>query len=319
MAYLMLILASAFWGGNYVVSKVMVLHLLPGVLAEARWLLASLLLVVIYHRNLIAEFKFFRESFWRTLFLALFGPVLFPTCLYIGLQYTTAVNAAMFLSASPALVLLINAVVFKDTITRANILGVLCSTFGVLYLLAHGNVSQITRIPIGKGDLWALASAGSWAVYCSFLRVKDKRMSSGGFMTISAVLGALMLIPLALVETNFQASLLFPHITMAMALGGLYLALFPSIASYMLWNKGISIIGSTRGEIYTHFIPFFGVVFSVIFLKTPLYAYDLVSGAFIVSGIVLSSRSFRSPQESPVQAIEPAALPNDRIACRCKD
>lgn len=291
MAYVMLILAAAFWGGNYVVSRVLVFHLQPGLLAEARWLVASLVLLVIYHRNVVREFRFFRESFWRTLFLALFGPVLFPTFLYVGLQYTTAVNAAMFLAVSPALVLVINTLVFKDRSTHRNLLGVLSSTLGVLYVLSHGELSNVVGMHFGKGDLWALASAASWAVYCSFLRVKDKRMSAGGFTTITALLGALMLVPFALFEVDFHVTQLLPHVSAPLVLGILYLALFPSVASYMLWGKGISIIGSTRGEIYTHLIPFFGIVFSVIFLKTPLDAYYLIGGAFIVSGIALSSRS----------------------------
>ncbi len=292
MAYIMLVLAAAFWGGNYVVGRVMVFHLPPGILAEARWLVASLPLLAIYRRNVIAELPILRESLGRTLLLVLFGPVLFPTCLYVGLQYTTAVDAAMLLSATPALVLVINRVMFRDTITPWNIGGVAFSTLGVLYLLTHGDLRTILTVPVGRGDLWALASAGSWAIYCACLRLKDRRMSSGSFITYSALFGAVMLLPFALPDAHLLDTAGF-SVTLPMLLGVLYLALFPSIASYMLWNKGISLIGSTRGEIYTHFIPLFAVVFSVIFLKTPFFVYDWISGGLIISGIVLSSRSFR--------------------------
>lgn len=106
MAYVMLILAAAFWGGNYVVGRVLVSTIAPGVLVEVRWVIASLFLVAVYHRNVITEFPFFRQSFWRTTFLAVMGPVLFPTLLYLGEQSTNAVNASMFLAASPEIVLL---------------------------------------------------------------------------------------------------------------------------------------------------------------------------------------------------------------------
>ena len=289
MAYLMLILAAAFWGGNYVVGRVLVFDVAPGFIAEVRWVIASLFLVVIYHRNLINEFQFLRQSFWRTAFLALLGPVLFPAFLYIGEQYTTAVNASMFLAASPAIVLLINALIFKEQITLFNVFGVLASTIGVLFVLSQGHISNVFRMHLGKGDLWALGSAIAWGIYCSFLRTKDKRMSVGGFTTITAILGSLMQIPFALVDVNSHTMHLQSYLSLPVVLGTLFLALGPSLASYLLWSKGVSIIGSTRAEIFTHLIPFFGIAFSVIFLKTPLYVYDFIGGAFIISGIVLSS------------------------------
>ena len=297
MAYVMLILAAAFWGGNYVVSRVLVFDVAPGLLAEAKWVIASLFLLAIYHRSVVKEFRFFRQSFWRTSFLALLGPVLFPTFLYIGVQYTTAVNASMFLAASPAIVLLINTFLFKERITLLNIFGVLSSTIGVLFVLSQGHISNVVGMHLGKGDLWALGSAIVWAVYVSFLRTKDRRMSVGGFTTITAMLGSLMQVPFALVDVNFHSMRLQSYVSLPVVLGVLFLALGPSLASYMLWNKGVSIIGSTRAEIFTHLIPFFGIAFSVIFLKTPLYIYDFIGGAFIISGIALSSRSVgRSPR-----------------------
>lgn len=48
------------------------------------------------------------KSFGTIVFLALCGQVLFPLTLYIGLQYTTSLNAAIYMSTTPALVLLIN-------------------------------------------------------------------------------------------------------------------------------------------------------------------------------------------------------------------
>jgi drug/metabolite transporter (DMT)-like permease len=291
VAYLMLILAAAFWGGNYVVGRVLVSHVAPGFIAESRWVIASLFLITVYYRNVKNEFRFLYESFWRTAFLALLGPVLFPTFLYIGEQYTSAVNASMFLAASPAIVLLINALIFRERITLFNVLGVLASTVGVIFVLSQGHVSKILGIHQGKGDLWALGSAIAWGIYCSFLRTKDKRMSIGGFTTITAILGSLMQVPFAVLNVNSNTMHLQSYLSLPVVVGVLFLALGPSLASYMLWSKGVGMIGSTRAEIFTHLIPFFGITFSVIFLKTPLYIYDFIGGGFIISGIVLSSTS----------------------------
>ncbi|VFS58168.1 carboxylate/amino acid/amine transporter [Kluyvera cryocrescens] len=71
--------------------------------------------------------------------------------------------------------------------------------------------------------------------------------------------------------------------------GLLYLVIFPSWLSYLLWNKGIQAIGATRGEIFSHIIPLSGGLFSVLFLSVPLHSFHLVSALLIVCGIALCS------------------------------
>jgi len=47
MPYLLLSLAAVFWGGNYVVGKLMVVDVDPVLLSQLRWLITSGLLVLI--------------------------------------------------------------------------------------------------------------------------------------------------------------------------------------------------------------------------------------------------------------------------------
>lgn len=74
-----------------------------------------------------------------------------------------------------------------------------------------------------------------------------------------------------------------------LVIGLLYLIIFPSWLSYLMWNKGIQAIGATRGEVFSHFIPLSGGLFSVMFLSEPLHIYHLVSALLIICGIALCS------------------------------
>lgn len=76
-----------------------------------------------------------------------------------------------------------------------------------------------------------------------------------------------------------------------------YLVIFPSWLSYLLWNKGISAIGATRG-IYSHLIPLSGGLFSVIFLHVTLHSYHLVSALvnYVQYNIVFTSE-VQKPQQ----------------------
>ena len=38
----------------------------------------------------------------------------------------------------------------------------------------------------------------SWALYCSLLRLKDRRIPANGFVAVSSLLGALILLPIVI-------------------------------------------------------------------------------------------------------------------------
>lgn len=291
MPYLFLSLAACFWGGNYVVGHVLVAQADPVILSEARWLLTAVLLMGLYFQQVKQQWQAMKQAAGTVFFLALCGQVLFPVTLYIGLQYTSSLNAAIYLSTTPALVLLINKWVFKEHISRRNIAGVLLSSIGVVWLVMQGDLLHLDTLKnLNRGDVWTMGSAVSWALYCAFLRVKPKVIGGNAFVAVSAVIGAVMLLPvLALRTTTFSQVDLAVYFDADFLLGLAYLVIFPSWLSYLLWNKGILAIGATRGEIYSHLIPLSGGLLSIVFLHVPLHAFHLVSAVVIASGIALCS------------------------------
>ncbi|MFV0626762.1 MAG: DMT family transporter [Alphaproteobacteria bacterium] len=293
MTYFLLSLASIFWGGNYVVGSVLVKTANPLLLSFLRWLLTSALLLGLYRKFIPGNLPKIRKNFGVIFILALLGQVMFPTTLYVGLQYTSALNAAIYLSATPAVVLLINKLFFKEKITKSNILGVSLSTFGVLFLLLKGNILDLSKFKnINSGEVWTIISALSWAFYCSFLRLKDKTINGKAFLTTCSVIGTIILLPLTIVYCHYYNPVesFSGYFEIGFLSGLIYLVLFPSWLAYLFWNKGILEIGSTRGEIYTHLIPLSGGLFSVLFLGVSLESFHAISSIFILLGIYFCSK-----------------------------
>lgn len=293
MPYLLLSLAACFWGGNYVVGHVLVTTANPIILSAARWIFTAAMLMALYFRQVREQWPAMKKSAGVILFLALCGQVLFPLTLYIGLQYTSSLNAAIYLSTTPAMVLLINHFIFKETISSRNIGGVILSSLGVVCLILQGNISHVDLFnQLNRGDIWTMGSAISWAVYCAFLRIKPREVKGNAFVAVSATLGAGVLLPiLALTIIKDGVPSLAPYVESGFLIGLVYLIIFPSWLSYLLWNKGIATIGATRGEIFSHIIPLSGGVFSILFLHAQLHVYHAVSALFIVAGIALCSHS----------------------------
>lgn len=291
MPYLLLTLAAMFWGGNYVVGHILVQGADPILMTEARWALTAMVLVLLYHQQIMESRLLLRQNAPTLLILTLCGQVSFPLTLYIGLQSTSALNAAIYMSATPCMVLIINRLFFRDQVTVRNWLGVIFSTAGVLVLLLHGSLESAEGLKnFSTSDLWAMGSALSWALYCSLLRNKDRRIPANAFVATSSLLGALILIPVVIFwlwrhpATSFAA-----YQNIYFLIGLAYLVIFPSWLAYLFWNKGIASIGATRGEIYTHLIPLSGGLLSILFLQTPLHRYHLLSMLLILTGIAICS------------------------------
>lgn len=310
MPYLLLTLAACFWGGNYVVGHLLVGMADPILLSCARWILTAILLVALYARQIGEQWAAMRCAFHVIAMLALFGQVLFPLTLYIGLQYTSSLNAAIYLSTTPALVLLINKTIFKERITSRNIFGVMISSFGVVWLVMQGDLWHLDTLKhFNRGDLWTMGSAASWAVYCAFLRLKPREVGGNAFVAVSATIGAVVLLPvLVLCMANNGIAPLAEFRNGGFIIGLLYLIIFPSWLSYLLWNKGIQAIGATRGEVFSHFIPLSGGLFSVVFLSAPVHTYHLVSTLLIICGIALCSGKLSKKTIGPAGSHPPPPL-----------
>ena len=292
MPYLLLTLAALFWGGNYVVGHVLVQGVDPILMTEARWALTALLLGLLYRRQIAGSRHLLRENAPAVLVLTLCGQVSFPLTLYIGLQTTSALNAAIYMSATPSMVLLINRLFFRDPVSGRNWLGVAFSTLGVMILLFQGNplhANSLHRFSVG--DLWAMGSALSWALYCSLLRLKDRRIPANGFVAVSSLLGALLLLPIVAFWLMRHPAQDWAAWREPFFLSGLaYLVIFPSWLAYLFWNKGIRVIGPSQAAVFMNLMPLVGIICGIAFLDESFYTSEAVGGALIIAGVYLTTQ-----------------------------
>ena len=291
VAYLLLTWAAVFWGGNYVVGHILVQYVDPYGLSLIRWGGTTLLMFALYWKTFVQDYPALRRQLRMNTLFSLLGQVSFPLSLYIGLQYTTSLNASIYISSTPCLVLLINYFIFRERISGRNILGVIASTAGVIYLAFSNAKGASSLQAFGWGDVLTIVSALSWAFYCALLRLKNKEVKNTSFVAFSSLIGTIILVPMYWLHATFSQDfhgMIYTVLPPVIA-GILYLIIFPSWLSYVFWNKGVSLIGTTRSEIYTHLIPISGGIMGIAFLGNTLETYHLITLLLIVFGIVCCS------------------------------
>ncbi|STY64436.1 aromatic amino acid exporter [Mannheimia haemolytica] len=221
--------------------------------------------------------------------LGLLGVILFPATLYEGLKTTTALNASLYLAISPVLVLFLNRLVFKEKISPIILSGAIISLLGVLWLLMQGKLTRLFSLAINQGDLWAIASTISWAVYCCVIRLRPQGISNTVFLTVLVGLAVLTLTPFFIYEYVAESAKNLANLTALQWSGIGYLVIGPSILSYAFWNFGIAIVGSAKGAVMTNFTPLFAAMFSIILLNESVHTYHIISAILITAGILICS------------------------------
>ncbi len=284
--YLLLVLTTLFWSGNFVLGRAVHTVFSPFTLSFWRWAVALAILLPFVWGSLSEQRALLRRHGPILLLLSVLGVVNFNTFVYIGLQSTTATNAVIMLSITPVLIVALSFLLLRQTVTRWQALGILVSLAGVLAIVARGDVQALLTWRINAGDLWILAAVVSWALYSVCLRWRPAGLKPLNFQAATMVIGMIVLTPLYGWDLAHERFVAVNTATMA-SIG--YLALFPSILAYIFWNRAVAELGANRAGQFLHLMPAFGAVLSMIFLDERLYVFHAAGIGLIGLGIWLAT------------------------------
>jgi drug/metabolite transporter (DMT)-like permease len=280
--YVFLIFATLFWAGNYVFAKGVVTELSPVQLTFSRWLIAVFLLFPAAHFMEKPNWRLVWKEWKTLLLLSLLGIVGYNTILYEALQHTSSMNAALVNSLNPAVMVLFSFLMLKERISRKNIIGLLISLVGVLFVLTDGHILQVLTMSYNQGDLLMLLAILVWTLY-SIIGRRLKDIPPISATAVSVVLGLAVLLPFFLTSSIPQ------QISWNAAAGLIYIALFPSVSSYILWNTAIRKTGPSKAGIYLNLITVFTAVLSMM-LGNSITAVQVLGGLLVFAGVYLASQ-----------------------------
>ncbi len=285
--YLLLGLCVLFWSGNFVLGRFVSSEMQAVELAFFRWLFVVILTIpLLFKIDIKKVIKVYKENFLFLSFLAFIGITLFNTLVYIALHTTTATNALLINSIIPILILILSFLILKTKISKLQTIGILLSTFGVIFLVLKGNLSSIFHLEFTKGDLWIIASSITWATYSTLIKLKPKALTHLELFILIVYIGFIFLLPWYLIQGySIQRELTILQNNWYFFV---YVSVFASLTSFYLWHLGIEEIGAEKTGQFTHLMPLFGASLAFIFLDEIPHLYHLIGALFIGVGIYLS-------------------------------
>jgi drug/metabolite transporter (DMT)-like permease len=195
-AYIMLILATLFWAGNFTIGKFAYMESVPPYsLAFFRWILVWIILVPFTYKE-IPKIKTEVKNNLLLFFILGFTSVgIFSAFTYNALNYTQVINASLFNTAIPVSIIL---VCFLLKIEKTNIFqisGLIVSVLGILAIITRLDLNILLTLNFNKGDIYMVVAIISWGIYSAFLKKKTFDISLLSLVHVVCTIGLIILLP----------------------------------------------------------------------------------------------------------------------------
>ena len=276
-----LIIATVLWGLNFHFAKVMLgeTHFIEA--AFWRYAFGIATLVILSYKSL-PNLKFMlanlKSMFWVG-FIGLFG---FNVFFFLGMKYTSAVNAALIISLNPALTVIFSHLILKTPLKTNHFFGLALALVGVIYLLTKGVFGELLSLSFTTGDLLILVANILFALHHVWVR---KYAVGVGLKEFTLM-------------TNFTSMVGFVVVLMFSSMGNVFtysgafwlsaigIGTLGTAIAFLTWNEGVRQIGANKAGIFMNLVPLSAAV-TAVFFNQELYLYHLWSGLMIIMGLMV--------------------------------
>jgi len=284
--YLCAMAAVIFWSYNFIIARELNDTVAPVSLAFGRWLVAVLVLFPFAIKSLLSEWILVKENLAYLSITAFTGVTLFNTLLYLGGQTTGALNLALISITSPIFIVIFARIFYGELLTYYKVAGIFLVATGVIALITRGQLSSLLNLTISIGDMWMLMGAIIFAIYSILVLKKPPQLGILAFQLSTFTLGLIFLLPFL----AWEYAVVGPSAYEANAIYSiLYLGVFASLFSFVLWNQSILLIGVSKTGMVYYTLPIFSGVMAWYFLGEDIGLLHLGSGVLIVTGIFMAN------------------------------
>ncbi len=293
-AFLVLTVAMAIAAGNPVVGRAVIADIPPMALTFWRFVAAVTVLAVFGGAPLWRQRHLFARHWKMMLAMGAPGIAVYNGFLYLGVQTTTAINASLILATAPVAVVGLTAIVHRERIGPALVVGMAIGLVGVVVTVLRGQLSVLLDLAFFPGDLLMLIAVFGFALYSLLLRSQPKGMHPIAFMLVIHAIALLATAPFYAWEVGTGLSFT-PSLGVVAAI--LYVGVMSTAVSFSMYNWGVAAVGVRAASQFVYLAPIFASLMAVAFLGEQFHLYHAAGMALISGGIFVATRRWRRPAE----------------------
>ena len=292
LAYLYLFLTVTFWAGNFVVGKLASFYEVPPFsLNFYRWFFAWLILAPFTLPEIIKKKDYIIDNYKLFIVLGVTSITIFNSIVYYSLNFTQVISGVLMISTIPVMIMFFSSIFKIEKTNIFQIIGVILSFLGVIIIITKANFEILKNLNFNKGDITMVIAMFSWALYSTLLKRQKYEISQLSLLQVVMSFGLVFLIPIYFIEyqLGFRITLDKPFYLILS-----YVVLLPGLASFILWIKGISMIGANRSGVFLHLMPILSAIMAMIIFNEKFMFYHMLGACFIITGILLSNKKLKN-------------------------
>ena len=289
-AHLALLVVAIIYGVNYIVAKeVMPQYILPRGFIFMRVIGASLLFFLLSF-FVKSEKKIERKDWFRVLLCGFFGVTANQLLFFEGLNLTTPINAAVIMTVTPVMVLIMSAILLREVMGKWRILGVIVGALGaVILIMGTGEISLFNR-DTEFGNLLVFLNAATYAVYLVIVKPLMRKYDALLVIKWIFAAGVLFVIPFGIGQFS---EIEWATFTPAIVVQVIFVVVVTTFLAYLFNIYALKTLTSSTVSIYIYLQPLFATIIALLLAKDTLTFRTIIAAALIFTGVYLVS--FKKP------------------------
>jgi len=229
----------------------------------------------------------FDKNLLKIVLIVLFGGILGPLFLMIGLTHTSASSTAIWLNMELVATAILGIIIFKDHLDKY-------ASIGLLFTFAAG---LIVSWGSGFGDIFSIIfivlACFSWGVDNQLTSIVDG-YSPETITFIKGIFGG---------GVNFAVGMIIAGqlLPWNLLLYGFILGIFSYGISIVLFVNSAQNLGATRSQILFSTAPFWGIGFSILLIGELLTLNLAIATLFLIAGIIITNNLVHKHRHKHVQ------------------
>ncbi len=280
--YPLIIFGQLIAGGTFPVAKIALDSFDPFTLAFTRFLIASIVMMVI--ARLLGQLRPIERSDWGKLLLIGFLAVPANQLLFLyGLKYTTAGRSALYYGATPVFVFLLALWYLKEKATWRKVAGIAISFAGVAIILRAGRFDA----DILFGDVLVILAVIAWAAYTILGKPLIQKYGALSMTAWALAIGTAQYLPFGV---YFAVKFDYASVSFTGWAALLYIAILTSIIAYTIWYWALGKMEASKLAIFQNLQPVIAAILAVLLVGETLGLDFYLGGAMVILGVFLTQR-----------------------------
>lgn len=281
LAIAALIVTSIIWGGSFPIYKWSLENIEPFTFAFIRFFIAALIILPFTKYQL----KIDREDYGTLVALSLTGITMSVSFWFLGLQLAPSINGSIIASTGPIFLLLFAALFLKEKLQLKTIIGTLISLTGVLFIVLRPALENNASGSI-IGNIFFILATLTGIAHVIFIKRIALKYNLITLTFWSFLIGAIALLPMALVETynyGFLNGLNYQGI-----IGLLYGTLLSSVVAYLAFAFGLKYIKANEAGVFSYIQPIVAALIALPLLHEEITVTYLAGTVLVFLGIYIA-------------------------------